>query len=59
VVFLIEENDRTPADLYRLRQLCPDMVSERTFIGNNPKHRMWIVTCDNHPALEEGEGHGP
>jgi hypothetical protein len=49
VVFLIQEDEHSAAELARIRALCPLASVRRFHLGDEPKHRMWLVVCDDHP----------
>lgn len=51
VVYLIQEDERTPAVLDWIRTLCPTASVRRFHLGDEPKHRMWLAVCDDHPDL--------
>jgi hypothetical protein len=60
VVYLIENFPSTESDLEVLADRCPDLLTERIFIGEDdefidgeilPRYHVWIARCDDHRGL--------
>ena len=60
VVYLIEDRPGAESDLKVLADRCPDLFTERIFVGEDdevidgeilPRYHVWIARCDDHRGL--------
>jgi hypothetical protein len=60
VVYLIEDRPGVESDFEILADRCPDLLTERIFVGEDkevfdgevlPRYHVWIARCDHHRGL--------
>jgi hypothetical protein len=60
VVYLIEDRPGVESDFEVLADRCPDLLTERIFVGEDseimdgqvlPRYHVWIARCDDHGGL--------
>jgi hypothetical protein len=60
VVYLIEDRPGVESDFEVLADRCPDLLTERIFVGEDeevvdgealPRYHVWIARCDDHRGL--------
>jgi hypothetical protein len=60
VVYLIEDRPGVKSDFEVLEDRCPDLLTERIFVGEDeeiidgevlPRYHVWIARCDDHRGL--------
>ena len=60
MVYLIEDRPGVESDFEVLADRCPDLLTERIFVGEDkeviddevlPRYHVWIARCDHHRGL--------